>query len=95
MYKTMRHTADYLICYDISDTRRVQKVGRELEKIAIRIQYSVFYAPSATQETLFDIMETIEEIIEPEEDDVRIYTVLHCGISLGQAIDLADITTLS
>ncbi len=91
----MKQTADYLICYDISDTRRVQKMGRQLEKFAIRIQYSIFYVPSATQETLFDIMETIEEIIEPEEDDVRIYTVLHSGIRLGQAIDLTDVTVLS
>ncbi len=91
----MKYTADYLICYDISDAKRVQKMGRELDKLAIRIQYSVFYAPSASQEMLFDIMETIEEIIDPEEDDVRIYTVMDAGIRLGQAIDLTDVTILS
>ena len=90
----MKYAADYLICYDIADPRRVQKMGRELDKLAIRIQYSVFYAPSATQEMLFDIIETIDGIIEPEEDDVRIYTVLHAGVRLGRAVDLADVTTL-
>jgi CRISPR-associated protein Cas2 len=91
----MRREADYLICYDISDNKRLQRLGRRLEKIAIRIQYSVFYAPSVTQEGLFDIMETIDEIIEPAEDDVRIYTVVDPGFGLGQAVDLRDPTILS
>ena len=89
------HTADYLICYDISDNKRLQKLGRRLDKLAIRIQYSVFYAPSVTQEMLFDIIETIDEIIDATEDDVRIYTVVDAGFRLGKAIDLSDVTILS
>ena len=88
-------TADYLICYDISDNKRLQRLGRRLEKLAIRIQYSVFYAPSVTQEMLFDIIGTIDEIIEATEDDVRVYTVMDVGFRLGQAIDLSDVTILS
>jgi CRISPR-associated protein Cas2 len=91
----MKYTADYLICYDISDPRRLQKMGRELDKIAIRIQYSVFYAPDVTQDGIFDIMETINEVIEPSEDDARIYTVVEQAFCLGQAIDLRDPGILS
>jgi len=29
------HTADYLICYDIADERRLAKLARYLEKLAI------------------------------------------------------------
>ncbi len=94
MHKTMKRTADYLICYDISDRKRLQKLSRDLEKLAIRIQYSIFFAPSVSQESLFDIMETIDAIIEPSEDDVRIYTVVKSGLHLGQAIDLSDPTIL-
>jgi hypothetical protein len=40
-------------------------------------------------------METIEEIIEPTEDDVRIYTIVEAGHRLGQALDLSNATILS
>ena len=79
-----------LICYDIADARRLRQLAKELDKTAIRIQYSVFFMPSASQEELFDIMETVDEIIDHVEDDVRIYTVLGVDIRLGQAIDLSD-----
>ena len=90
----MKH-ADYLICYDISDTKRLRILAKELGKNAIRVQYSVFFMPSASQEDLFVIMDIIDEIIDPLEDDVRIYTVLGVGIRLGQAIDLSDTAILS
>ncbi len=87
--------ADYLICYDISDAKRLRHLTKELCKAAIRIQYSVFFMPSASQDDLFVIIDTIDEIIDPFEDDVRIYTVLGVGIRLGQAIDLSDTAILT
>ena len=87
--------ADFIISYDISNSKRLRKLAKELEKFAIRIQYSVFYVPSVSQEMLFDIIETINEIIDTNEDDVRIYTVLDPGFKLGQAVDLSDPTTFS
>ena len=87
--------ADYLICYDISDKKRLRKLAKELGEAAMRIQHSVFYMPSASQEDLFAIMDIIDEIIDPLDDDVRIYTVLGVGIRLGQAIDLSDTAILS
>ena len=82
--------ADYLICYDIADAKRLRTLAKELDKTAIRIQYSVFFMPSVSQEELFDIMEIIDETIDHVEDDVRIYTVLGVDIRLGRAIDLSD-----
>ena len=41
---------------------------------------------------LFDIIETINEIIDVDEDDVRVYTIVSLGFKLGQAIDLDDPT---
>ncbi len=87
--------ADFIISYDISNSKRLRKLAKELEKFAIRIQYSVFYVPSVSQEMLFDIIETINEIIDTNEDDVRIYTVSDPGFKLGQAVDLSDPTTFS
>lgn len=91
----MSKTADYIISYDISDSRRLQRLARKIEKLAMRIQYSVFYAPSVTQEGLFDIIETINDIIDQQEDDVRIYTILDAGYALGQAVDFDDPLTFT
>ena len=86
----MSRAADYIISYDIADSKRLQRLARRLEKLAMRIQYSVFYAPSVSQEKLFDIIETVNDIIDQEEDDVRIYTIMDAGYALGQAVDLED-----
>ena len=34
---------NFLICYDISDEKRLAKVAKELEKVSIRIQKSIFF----------------------------------------------------
>ena len=81
---------DYLICYDICSPKRLQKIGREMDKLAIRIQYSIFLAPSVSNEMLLDILNIIENIIDEEEDDVRIYTIVESGIRLGKAMNLND-----
>lgn len=86
----MSKTTDYIISYDIADHKRLGKLARRLEKIAVRIQYSVFYLPKANEEQLFGIIRTIDDIIDMLEDDVRIYTIVEPGISLGQAVDLGE-----
>ena len=82
---------DYLVCYDITNTKRLQKLARELEKLMIRVQYSVFLIPAASQVKLFEIIGTINEVIHPEYDDVRIYTVVDSGYKIGMAYDLEDV----
>ena len=52
--------ADYLICYDISDAKRLRYLTKELFKVAIRIQYSVFFMPLTSQEDLFVIIDIID-----------------------------------
>lgn len=81
---------DYIISYDIRDKKRLAKLARNLEKEAMRIQKSVFLFSSVSSEQLFDIIELINMIINAEEDDVRIYTVLDPGIALAQAVNLRE-----
>lgn len=81
---------DYLICYDISDKKRLARLARVLEKNAMRIQESIFLLSSAYDDMLCDIIEMINCTIDLVHDDVRIYTILDHGISLGQAINLKD-----
>lgn len=83
-------TNDYIISYDISNHKRLGRLARRLEKRAIRIQRSVFFAPQLSQTQLFEIVDTITAIIDDAEDDVRIYTMLDAGYALGKALDLTD-----
>ena len=80
---------DYLICYDIANPKRLAKVAKLLEHGAIRVQYSIFWC-QVSKEQIAKIVADIEEEIEKEEDDVRIYCIKSPGITLGCGIDLSD-----
>lgn len=78
-----------LICYDIADPKRLAKVSRNLEKVAIRIQKSIFYYMEASPDDIKDIVNFIENVIDHKEDDVRIYKVdKKASIHLCSGIDL-------
>jgi len=62
----------YLIAYDIADPRRLGRLYRHIKKTAIPLQYSVFTA-WLNHGQLVTLLAEIEELINPVEDDVRIY----------------------
>lgn len=66
--KTSHH---YLICYDITDEKRLRTIAKMLEKRAIRVQYSVFLF----QGTITDfkgLLRILERRIK-SSDDLRCY----------------------
>ncbi len=87
---------DYLICYDISSQvdeekdgiKRLAYLARYLTKVSFRIQYSIFLLPKATPIELNNIVKNIKDIIDSNEDDLRIYTIKKTGYKLGVAVDL-------
>lgn len=62
----------WLICYDISDPKRLYRVAKALKPFGVRVQKSVFecWLTSAGLKTL---LERMDEIIDPEIDSVRCY----------------------
>ncbi len=64
--------ARYLVCYDISNPRRLARVFKLLKGRGLHMQYSVFCC-SLTWQELTGLKDEIAERIEPKEDDVRIY----------------------
>lgn len=62
----------YLICYDIADELRLNRVYRFMRERGFHIQYSVFYC-ILTNHELREIQAGIQRIIHPRYDDVRIY----------------------
>jgi CRISPR-associated protein Cas2 len=81
---------DYIVTYDICDKKRLAKLARFLEKIAMRVQYSVFLLSSVTKYELLVIIENIKKIIDSDADDVRIYKIIDTGIALGKAVKLDE-----
>jgi len=79
---------DFLVCYDISDKKRLSSVARAIEKQAMRIQRSVYLYTEVTRAEMGDLVAQIQKLIDKEADDVRIYTIRDRGIALGNATDL-------
>ena len=89
--------ADYLVCYDISDPRRLSKVLKVMKGSGKHLQYSVFHCVM-TWEQLSDLKMKLNAVIDEEEDDVRIYPLpaggrviaMGCGDRLPEGVDLIE-----
>jgi CRISPR-associated protein Cas2 len=64
----------WMVCYDISDPRRLVRVHRYLKKEGVPVQYSVFML-KATQGGVGKVLARLKSIIDPDGDDVRAYPV--------------------
>jgi len=64
--------APYLICYDITEPKRLAKVFKYMKGKGIHLQYSVFHC-LLTWHELMIMKHELRKRIEETEDDVRIY----------------------
>ncbi|WP_305908191.1 CRISPR-associated endonuclease Cas2 [Methylomarinum sp. Ch1-1] len=64
----------YLVIYDIADPKRLGKTHRLLKKQGLPVQYSVF-SVVASGSGIKHLLQSIEEIINEKEDDVRCYAL--------------------
>lgn len=78
--------SDYLIAYDITSPRRLQKMHHYLQKLAIPIEYSVFYL-SLDERQLPKLLAEAEALIDRTRDDLRCYPLPQRGLKtrLGRA----------
>ena len=75
----------YLVCYDICDPGRLNRVFKAVKAIGVHMQYSVFLC-SFTWPELQELKVKLSKIINQDEDDIRIYP-LPAGekiIAIGQ-----------
>ena len=82
--------ADFLISYDINDNKRLAKFCKKLEKLAIRIEYSIFFMPNVKKEYVTEKIIELNKLLE-DEDDVRIYRIIDEGIVIGNGEILSEI----
>lgn len=73
--------SDYIICYDITDPRRLQRVHRCLKRRATPLQYSVFLYRGSERQLLRHLAE-LEDLMDPRSDDVRAYPLPVRGLRL-------------
>ncbi len=81
---------NYLICYDVSDEKRLSKLAKLLEKEAYRIQKSIFLLLAPTFDELTSLITNIQTIIDVNIDDVRLYTIKQYGYALGSATKIDE-----
>ncbi len=87
--------ANYLVCYDIRDPKRLSRVFRHIKQSGVHLQYSVFYC-RLTWEGLVKLKAQLRSIINEKEDDVRIYPlpseikvkIMGCGDRVPDGVDI-------
>ena len=66
------HNREYIITYDIADPKRLNRIHRMLKRLAIPLQYSVFYIRMSDHQR-DKLARLLERKINTREDDIRIY----------------------
>jgi CRISPR-associated protein Cas2 len=73
--------ADYLVAYDITHPRRLARLYRALCKVAVPIEYSVFYLTSDPRQVV-RILADLASLIDKRSDDLRCYPLPARGLKL-------------
>lgn len=68
----MKPATAWLVCYDIADPRRLERLGRAVREFGVPLQYSVLWARLDGTGLGIAIGE-IAGRIDPRRDDVRLY----------------------
>ena len=69
---SLHEVTGWIVCYDISDARRLRAVHRHLRRKGLPLQYSVFLV-QASAAAMHHIMEELAGLICEAADDVRAY----------------------
>jgi CRISPR-associated protein Cas2 len=71
--------SEYIICYDITNPRRLGRIHRTLKQYAVPLQYSVFlFTGSAAQ--LAQCLARLQAIMDEHSDDIRAYPLPQRGL---------------
>lgn len=77
---------EIIISYDIANPKRLQRIHRILKKIAIPLQYSVFYTRMSDRQRE-KLIVLLQHKINPKQDDIRIYPLSrnYLALYIGQS----------
>jgi CRISPR-associated protein Cas2 len=63
-----------LLCYDISNPRRLARVHRRVRRAGLSLQYSLFYLEMGAPQ-VDELLRDLAALIHEDEDDLRLYAV--------------------
>lgn len=64
----------FIIVYDITERKRLQRLQRLVSTQFLQLQYSVYYG-SMTRKRMDAFISAMQKIIHPNDDDLRVYEV--------------------
>lgn len=70
----MATNSPLLLCYDIRDPKRLQRVHKCVKKVGLPLQYSVFYLEMSNANVTL-LLNQLAKIIDASQDDVRVYAI--------------------
>lgn len=73
--------SDYIVCYDITDPRRLGRIHRAMKKQALPLQRSVFLL-QGSELSLRRCLDELELLMDPHDDDIRAYPLPQRGLRL-------------
>ena len=78
----------FVIAYDISNHKRLQRLHRLVSNQFLQLQYSVYYGVM-TRKGMDTFIIAMQKIIHPTDDDLRIYEVepLEYAFVIGKQSD--------
>ncbi|GHS86310.1 hypothetical protein FACS189487_00320 [Campylobacterota bacterium] len=85
-----RSKSRFLIAYDIADTKRLRRVSKHIERIAFRIQRSLYYTEWENLDELMQTLAPVLAMVNPDYDDLRIFKISGTTYALPGAIDLEN-----
>ena len=82
-----------IVCYDIADPRRLNRVAKTLEAVGVRVQKSVFEC-GLTPDALPALRLRLRRLIDPSEDHILIAPVcMRCRYQICWQGKLPDAST--
>jgi len=80
-------TKNYLLCYDIADSKRLYKVRKHSYPLAFGGQKSALQTPLSKPEAK-KVLKQLSKLINPAQDKINIIEVEDDPIILGKNIDI-------
>lgn len=80
-----------MVCFDISDDKAREKVGKTLKGFGYRVQKSMFECPNLNRRKLEKLKKKLEEFIDPETDSIRFYQLCKECVSVFKSSGNAEL----
>ncbi len=76
----------YIVCYDISNPKRLAKMFKTMRGFGDPLQYSIFYCDLSRQEKIL-LLSKITEIVHHREDRVMLINIGHVKGKAEEAVE--------